>query len=123
MAQRRIGLETGEPDGSRGVGAWQTLRKRLDFYRHLEGVGKGVVALADSPPTVPRPQVFIVRCWYEVLDHGRGEWRCEVRHVASERHVYFREWDKLVAFLQQVLADSERATARDGPERNRCNAR
>ena len=67
--------------------------------------------------TTPRPQIFTVRLWYEALDGGRGEWRGEVRHADSDRHAYFREWDKLVGFLQQVVAESERGAAGPGARR------
>ena len=63
----------------------------------------------------PRPQIFTIRLWYEVLDGGAGEWRGEVRHAGSDRHAYFREWDKLVHFLQQSVAEGERAAP--GPQR------
>ncbi len=65
----------------------------------------------------PRPQFFTVHCWYEVLDGDRGEWRGEERHAGSDRRAYFRQWDKLVGFLEQVLAESEPAAGRDGPDR------
>ena len=64
----------------------------------------------------PRPQIFTVRLWYEVLDGGCGEWRGEVRHAGSDRRAYFRQWDKLVAFLEQVLAESERTTHGRSPK-------
>lgn len=74
--------------------------------------------MGHASHSLPRPQFFTVRLWYEVLDGGRGEWRGEVRHAGSDRRAYFRQWDKLVGFLEQVLADSERArpgrSARDG---------
>ncbi len=79
--------------------------------------GRGVGAVAGDRAPVPRPQIFTVRLWYEVLDAGRGEWRGEVRHADGMRRAYFREWDRLVGFVQQVLADSERAAAVPGPRR------
>jgi hypothetical protein len=68
----------------------------------------------DARPAI-RSQFFTVRCWYEAFDGGRGEWRGEVRHSATDRRAYFREWDKLVGFLQQVLEESQRGAGPEGP--------
>jgi hypothetical protein len=55
----------------------------------------------------PRPQLFLVRMWYERLDGGRGECRGVVR--VGEERAYFRTWDQLVAILRARLARAERA--------------
>lgn len=62
--------------------------------------------MARACPNRPGPQIFILRCWYEELGGGRGEWRGEVRHAGTERCAYFRQMDKLVAFLEAVLAQA-----------------
>lgn len=96
-----------------------TLSQRSIFYAantNVRARAKGEVGLARPSATVPAPQVFLLRFWFEVLDpQGQGEWRGEVRLADGKRHAYFREWDKLTGFLEQVLAASERAAREGGP--------
>ena len=48
-------------------------------------------------------QVFAVRLWSENLGRGRREWRGQVRHVPSGETRYFREWEALAEFLDEML--------------------
>jgi hypothetical protein len=41
--------------------------------------------------------------WPEALGEGQTEWRGQVRHVTSAETHYFREWAKLVAYVQEML--------------------
>ncbi len=55
----------------------------------------------------PRPsELFTVRLWREQLnDHY--EWRGKVQHVTSGETRYFRDWQGLVARMQEMLNASE----------------
>jgi hypothetical protein len=62
-------------------------------------------------------RLFTLRFWSEALGEGQTEWRGQVQHVTSGETRYFREWSKLVAFLQESLPttaaseDTSRTTA------------
>jgi hypothetical protein len=49
-------------------------------------------------------ELFTVRMWRELID-DHIEWRGKVLHSGSRKKCYFREWEALAAFIQQVLAD------------------
>ena len=51
--------------------------------------------------------LFMLRLWREELGGGEIEWRGKVQHVTSSEVRYFRDWPTLIAFLLQVLSDSE----------------
>jgi hypothetical protein len=49
-----------------------------------------------------RSELFTVRLWREQLnDHW--EWRGKVQHVTSGEAHYFRDWETLIARLQDML--------------------
>ena len=50
-------------------------------------------------------QLFSIRLWPEDRGGGQREWRGQVRHLSSGEARYFREWPKLVAFLEDALPD------------------
>jgi hypothetical protein len=53
-----------------------------------------------------RSQLFTVRLWHEPLnDHF--EWRGKVQHVTTGEAHYFRDWDTLIACLQEMLKTGE----------------
>ena len=53
-----------------------------------------------------RSQLFTVRLWREQLnDHF--EWRGKVQHVTTGEVHYFRDWDTLIACLQDMLITCE----------------
>ena len=53
-----------------------------------------------------RSQLFTVRLWREQLnDHW--EWRGKVQHVTTGEAHYFRDWDTLIARLQDMLKTGE----------------
>ena len=51
--------------------------------------------------------LFTLRLWREELGSGETEWRGKVQHVTSGEARYFRDWPTLIAFLLQMLSDSE----------------
>lgn len=52
-------------------------------------------------------QLFTVRVWQEAINVDSVEWRGEVKHLASGRVRYFREWQQLPILLQKLLAEEE----------------
>jgi hypothetical protein len=50
-----------------------------------------------------RSHLFTLRLWPEALGDGQTEWRGKVQHVLSGEARYFRDWEALVAFLQEAL--------------------
>jgi hypothetical protein len=62
---------------------------------------------ADSGATAfhTRSELFTLRVWREDLGEGRVEWRGKVQHVMSGETRYFRDWQTLVAFIQETLPD------------------
>ena len=51
--------------------------------------------------------LFMLRLWREELGGDEIEWRGKVQHVTSSEVRYFRDWPTLIAFLLQMLSDSE----------------
>jgi hypothetical protein len=51
--------------------------------------------------------LFMLRLWREELGGDEIELRGKVQHVTSSEVRYFRDWPTLIAFLLQVLSDSE----------------
>lgn len=58
----------------------------------------------------PRSHLFTVQLWQEELGQGQTEWRGKAQHVSSGQVHYFREWPKLILFLQTMLSNSESGT-------------
>jgi hypothetical protein len=52
-------------------------------------------------------QLFMLRLWPEDVGSGQTDWRGKVQHVASGEARYFREWQTLVAFLEELLCREE----------------
>jgi len=52
-----------------------------------------------------RSELFTVRLWREDQGEGRVEWRGKVRHVLSGQTRYFRDWQVLLAFLQETRTE------------------
>ncbi len=53
--------------------------------------------------TQQRTHMFTLRMWPEALGDGQIEWRGKVQHVLSGEARYFRDWDTLIAYLQDTL--------------------
>jgi hypothetical protein len=45
----------------------------------------------------------MVRVWLEELGDGKTEWRGKVQCVASGEARYFRDWQVLIAGVQEML--------------------
>jgi hypothetical protein len=56
-----------------------------------------------SEEALSYPQLFTLRIWLEDLGEGRFERRGKVEHLASGQVCYFRDWQKLIDFLQEFL--------------------
>ena len=59
------------------------------------------MAVLDTAGT--RPQVFIVRVWYEAQEPGEREVRIQARHVLTGETRYFMEWPALTDYLAGKL--------------------
>lgn len=57
----------------------------------------------DQPYHSPRSHLFLIRIWSEDLSEDRLEWRGQVQHVTSGQSRYFRDWQTLVTYLQDML--------------------
>ena len=53
-----------------------------------------------------RSELFTVRLWREDQGEGRVEWRGKVQHVLSGETRYFRDWQVLLAFLQETRTEA-----------------
>jgi len=78
------------------------------------------VAVFDSAGT--RPQVFIVRVWYEAQEPGERDVRIQARHVLTGETRYFMEWPALTAYLAGKV-DAASPTPGDGIERTTIGIR
>ena len=58
-----------------------------------------------------RSHLFMVRVWLEDLGDGKTEWRGKVQCVASGEVRYFRDWQTLIAYLQDTLPHPEKSAA------------
>jgi hypothetical protein len=54
-----------------------------------------------------RSHLFTIQLWQEELGQGQTECRGKVQHVSSGKVHYFREWPKLILFLQTIVSTSE----------------
>ncbi len=59
--------------------------------------------------TQQRTYLFTLRMWAETLGDGQIEWRGKVQHVLSGQAHYFRDWDALIAYLQDMLPPDDKA--------------
>ncbi len=50
-----------------------------------------------------RTRSFVIRLWCEDLGQGRREWRGMVQDVSSGEVRFFRDWQKLVDWIQERL--------------------
>jgi hypothetical protein len=50
-----------------------------------------------------KSQLFTVRMWPEPLGTGQIEWRGKVDHVTSGEGYAFRDWDRLIVYLEKML--------------------
>jgi hypothetical protein len=60
----------------------------------------------DRERQPPRSHLFTVQLWQEEGSQGQTEWRGKVHHVSSGHIHYFRDWQKLILFLQEMLPTS-----------------
>ena len=55
----------------------------------------------------PASQLFALRVWREDLGQGQAEWRGRLEHVLSGEVHYFRDWQTLLASLQDMLGRND----------------
>jgi hypothetical protein len=54
-----------------------------------------------------RTELFTIRMWREALnDHF--EWRGKILHSSSHKACYFRNWEALNAFIEEILSDKNK---------------
>ena len=58
----------------------------------------------DRQRQQPRSHLFTVQLWQEELSKGQTEWRGKVHHVSSGHVRFFRDWPRLILFLQAMLS-------------------
>ena len=63
-------------------------------------------AAMDKEGQHPRSHLFTIHLWQEEVSQGQTEWRGKVHHVSSGQVHYFREWPKLILFLQTMVSAS-----------------
>lgn len=56
-----------------------------------------------------RSSLFTIRLWQEDLGPEPGEVRMQVRHVLSGETLCFREWARLVEYLEHKLQGPDQA--------------
>ena len=71
----------------------------------------------DRQRQQPRSHLFTVQLWQEELSKGQTEWRGKAQHVSSGQVRYFRDWPKLILFLQAMLSTPE-SDMQSEPEQN-----
>ena len=54
---------------------------------------------AEEKPDLP---TFVVRLWLEPGPDGSKSWRGRVQHVQGDRDAYFRSFNELRGFLEDV---------------------
>jgi hypothetical protein len=74
---------------------------------------------ADSGATAfhTRSELFTLRVWREDLGEGRVEWRGKVQHVLSGETRYFRDWQTVLAFVQETRTEAS-VNGREDPPLN-----
>jgi hypothetical protein len=55
----------------------------------------------------PSSKLFTLRVWREDLGHGQAEWRGQLEHVLSGEAHYFRDWQTMLADLQDMLGRND----------------
>ena len=53
--------------------------------------------------TYHHTHLFTLRLWPEALGDRQIEWRGKVQHILSGEARYFRDWDTLITYLQDML--------------------
>ncbi len=48
-------------------------------------------------------ELFTVRLWQEMLNEKQTEWRGKIQHVGSGEVCYFRDWSKMMEFIDTTL--------------------
>ena len=56
---------------------------------------------ADQP--TPSAHAFMLRLWLEDIGGGRSDWRGRVQHVNSGEVRYFRDWQTLQTFVENLV--------------------
>jgi hypothetical protein len=57
----------------------------------------------DKEDQSPRSHLFTIHLWQEEMSQEQSEWRGKVHHVTGGQVRYFRDWQKLIVFLQEML--------------------
>jgi hypothetical protein len=72
------------------------------FARKLFARRKGIVSeTSEGPSSV----LFTLRLWYESFGSGQGEWRGEIRNLASGETHYFRHWNEIADLIPGMLVN------------------
>lgn len=49
-------------------------------------------------------ELFTVRLWQEALNEKQTEWRGKIQHIGSGEVRYFRDWSKMMEFINTTLS-------------------
>lgn len=69
-----------------------------------------MVTKNDAGQPAPSSHLFMLRMWPEDLGGGQTDWRGSVQHVTTGEVRYFRDWQTLEGFVEELL---RRITAED----------
>lgn len=61
-----------------------------------------------------REEIFTLKVWKESLDSTNAEWRGKISHLTTGEVIYFRNWSKMMEFIDQSLP-------KDGRVQNACD--
>jgi hypothetical protein len=62
-------------------------------------------APVNELPRSPPINIFTLRLWHEPLSTERGEWRGEVKNIATGEVRYFRRWEEIALLVPEMLCD------------------
>jgi hypothetical protein len=60
-------------------------------------------SVVERDELASRSHLFMVRVWLEDLGDGNTEWRGKLQCVTGGEVKYFRDWQTLIADLQEML--------------------
>jgi hypothetical protein len=59
----------------------------------------------DENTRSPSTNIFTLRLWHEPLSKDKGEWRGEVKNIATGEVRYFRRWEEIAELVPDMLYD------------------
>ena len=66
--------------------------------------------------------LFTIRIWTEEISKTESELRGKVLHVSTGETRYFRDWSKLLAFIQDMMSRAGAIRGASGTVEEECTA-